>query len=102
MPIVKSRTLETYEFNICQLVLIRRLLVLLLPNMGHVAPIVCTIRDIGGVRGVVDETIDSRRAEYVGQVVDHCLTGWIPSKVNSSLAMTSEGGASHDEAGFRV
>lgn len=101
LPIVNCRSLQTDNFNIFQLVLVRRLLVLLPPNVGHVAPIVCSIRDIGGVGGVVDETIDTGGGEHIGQVVDHCLAWGIPAKVDGQATLC-KGSGSYDKAGFSV
>lgn len=75
----------THQLDIDQLVGLIWHDVLCLPDVRHIAPIVCAIFLVRRDRRVVDEAIHARRAatDHMGEVVDERLRRRVPAQVDS-------------------
>lgn len=76
----------THHLDVGQLILIARLDILLLPDMGHVAPVVDAILVIRRVRRVVDEAIHALPVDSLVEVVDVGVRRLVPARRPGSRA----------------
>lgn len=95
-PALNKRT--THKLHKLQLVLMRRLNILLLSNMGHITPVVSAIGTISRIRVIVDKSIDSSRSHDISQVVDNGCIWRIPPQISRRhRAVTCKGSQSCEE-----